>query len=62
MFKAIIEMRERFVKECGYPPEFVNLSKDQYDELKKELRECATGKCAAHAPNEIMGIELRVAA
>lgn len=60
MLSEIIEQRKKFQKEVGYPMPAINLDRDQYDELKKDLCQCATGKCSTHAPTEVMGTQVRV--
>lgn len=60
MLSEIIEQREKFMQEIGYPMPVINLSQKQYNELKEDLRQCAIGKCGTHAPTEVMGTQIRV--
>jgi hypothetical protein len=62
MLDAIMTMRDHYIEVNGYPPTFLNLTQDQKDELKGELSDCASGMCSTHKPNEVMGMEIRVAA
>jgi hypothetical protein len=62
MLSQIKVLRDRYIKEVGYPMPIINLTPEQYKELQEDLRNCATGRCATHTPNEVMGTEIRVVA
>ena len=60
MLDAIKKMRESYIANVGYPPPFVNITRDQHDELKSDLCKQDEQYCDPSMVNKIMDIELKL--